>query len=157
MSRCKGSCLNTSPCESGILPLPYAVLGGQSDSSDWGEQERRTPHLPDTSAPSPRPHPRAPRSPGRGLQAPAGPGRGGRRTLAYLCDSHAETPGRCGSAACRGGGRGPQGAPGGGGKGVLRGSARSPRPAGGSAEPGGRAPGGQRAGTARRRSPAAPR
>lgn len=75
MSRREGSCPNDSSCQSGILPLPSAVLGAEG-LERLREQDRHTFR---TQRPPPlaRPHPRAPRSPGRGLPAPAGPGRGG--------------------------------------------------------------------------------
>lgn len=79
----------------------------------------------------PLPTPTPPRSPQpRPGAASACWCRARRARGAYLCDSHAETPGRCGGAgaACGGGGRGRRRAPGGGGKGVRRGSSASRAP-----------------------------
>lgn len=107
-----------------------------------GEQRRRAPHLPGTSAPSPRPHPRAPRSRGRGLQAPASPRRGGRAALTFVTVMQ-KLRGGAGARARRAGAaagvhRGPEAAAGS--ARARRGSCgrapRSRRPAGGSAEPG---------------------
>ena len=82
--------------------------------------------------PLPTPTPPRPPQPRPGAASACG-SRARRARGAYLCDSHAETPGRCGGAgaACGGGGRGRRRAPGGGGKGVRRGSSapRAPREA----------------------------
>lgn len=138
----EGWCPNHRGCQSGILPLPSAVPGGRSDWRDPGEQRRRAPHLPGTSAPSPCPHPRAPRSRGRGLQAPAGPGRGGRAALTFVTVMQ-KLRGGAGARARRAGAaagvhRGPQRwrEAVGRGAGSSGRAPRSPRPAGGSAEPG---------------------
>lgn len=143
-------------------PFPPQSPGARANEGTGGTEEAG-------AAPSrhqcPLPTPTPPRPPQpRPGAAGAGESPARRASGAYLCDSHAETPGRCGGAgaACGGGGRGPPRARGGGGKrsGAARQLwARSPLPAprGRLGGAWGRALGGQRAGTARRRSPAARR
>lgn len=111
----EGCCPNHSGCQNGILPLPSAVLGGRSESSDWGSKGSASCTFP-APVPPPHPHLRGP---------PAAEARGCKRLWvpsAYLCDSHAGTPGRCGGAgaACRGGVRGPLGARAAAGRGPAR-------------------------------------
>lgn len=126
-----------------------------------GEQRKCKLHVPRSSAPSHTPTPAAPPQ-----LRPGAASVGGSRALTFVTVMQ-ELRGAAGARARRAGAAaGVRSGPGRRREGVPRGSARSqpgrlwalsPRPAGGSAEPGDRAPARQRAGTALRRSPAAGR
>lgn len=96
-------------------PFPLQSLGAGASRATGGAKEAqaaRSQH----QCPLPHPHLRGP---------PAAEARGCKRLWvpsAYLCDSHAGTPGRCGGAgaACRGGVRGPLGARAAAGRGPAR-------------------------------------
>lgn len=104
----------TAAAKAASSPFPPQSLGARATGGTGGAEEARA-APPRHQCPLPTPTPPRPQQPRPGA-AGAGGSRARRASCAYLCDSHAETPGRCGGAACGGGGPGPPRAPGGGGK-----------------------------------------
>lgn len=125
-------CPNHSGCQSRILPLPSAVLGGPERLQRLGELSRRTPHLPSISAPSSLP-PASPQPRRRAV------GAGGSRALTFVTvmQELGALPGA--GSACGGDGRGPPEARAAAGRGPARlARSRAPAALGALPTPGGR-------------------
>lgn len=110
----EGRCPNYSGCQSGILPFPSSPSRPGWLGRLQGAEQHAAPSW--NRCPLPTPTPPRPPQPRPGA-AGSGGSRARRPSGAYLCDSHAETPGRGGGAgaACGGGAgvrRGPKAAAG---------------------------------------------